>query len=131
MTSPEHCTATRFRVLIVEDDPDIGDVETLVLAYAGYDVLLVRNGQEALDMLVIHQFNIILLDLMMPGMDGLTFLAERRRLRIGDGIPILCVSAAAADMLTQALGLGASECVQKPADFEQLCDLVQRYCAAA
>ncbi len=130
VTSPDHQTTQRFRVLIVEDDPDVGDVETLILGYAGYDVFLVRNGREALDTLRRQRFNVVVLDLMMPGMDGLTFLAERHRLRIGEGIPILCVSAAATDMLTQALRLGACACVQKPTDFEQLCDMVEHYCTA-
>jgi DNA-binding response OmpR family regulator len=94
-------------------------------------VLLARTGQAALDTLHTHRVHLILLDLMMPGMDGLTFLAERRRLRIAEGIPIICLSAAASDMLAQALLLGARECLQKPADFDQLCDRVEYYCAAA
>jgi DNA-binding response OmpR family regulator len=121
----------RFRVLLVEDDPDMAAAETVILGYAGYEVLLVRSGQEALVALRAHRFHVIVLDLMMPGMDGLTFLAERRRLRIGEGTPVLCLSGAATDMLAQALRLGARECLQKPTDFNQLCDRVEHLCTAA
>jgi CheY-like chemotaxis protein len=120
--------AQSYRVLIVEDDPDMQDVGSQVLGYAGYDVVQARNGLEALATLREQEFNVILLDLMMPVMDGLTFLAERRRLGLGEGIPVVCVSAAAGEMLTQAQRLGACVCMQKPADFDRLCDIVAHYC---
>lgn len=121
--------AERHRVLVVEDDADMREVERQVLDFAGYDVLVARNGREALDTIKAERLSVILLDLMMPVMDGLTFLAERRRLELGEEIPVLCVSAGGPDMLRQALRLGAKECFEKPADLEVLCDRVEYYCA--
>lgn len=119
-----------FRILIVEDDADIREVESQVLGYAGYQVRSVRNGREALDALAVEHFSLIVLDLMMPVMDGLTFLNERRRLGIAEHVPVVCVSAAT-HLLSQAIGLGAQECLQKPTDFDQLCDRVEHYCSRA
>ncbi len=121
---------SRFRVLLVDDDPDMGHLETLILGHAGFDVRLVHNGCDALDALQTRRFHVILLDLMMPGMDGLTFLVERRRRRVAEATPVLCLSAAPTDILAQARRLGAAECLQKPADFDQLCERVAYHCGA-
>ncbi len=121
---------SRFRVLLVEDDLEMGDLETLILEHAGFDVRLVHNGCDALDALRTRRFHVILLDLMMPGMDGLTFLGERRRCRVAEATPVLCLSAAPTDMLAQAMRLGATECLQKPPDFDRLCERVAYHCGA-
>lgn len=121
----------RCRVLVVEDDPDVQNIERQVLGFAGYDVLVANNGKEALDQLRDSSPSVILLDLMMPVMDGLTFLTERRRLGLAEDVPVVCVSAAGGEMLHQALRLGLNECLQKPPDFDQLCNRVEYYCGAA
>ena len=122
--------AQSHRVLIVEDDPDMREIESQVLGYEGYEVLLATNGREALETVSDHGFDVILLDLMMPVMDGLTFLAERRRLGLAEGVPIVCVSAGGAEMLKHALRLGATECLQKPIDVDELCGRVAYYCSS-
>ena len=68
-------------VLIIEDDPDMRELERTVLECWGFDVRVAPNGHEGLRALAEHQPCVILLDLMMPIMDGLTFLAEWRRSR--------------------------------------------------
>jgi DNA-binding response OmpR family regulator len=73
---------------------------------------------------------VILLDLMMPVMDGLTFLAERKRRHLAEEVPVVCVSAAGEEMTADALRLGAKECIPKPADFDELCQRVAHYCVA-
>ncbi len=118
----------RFHVLIVEDDPDMGAIATLILRAAGFDVHLVGDGHEALRALRAGRFHLILLDLMMPGMDGLDFLEERHRRQLAEGTPVLCVSAASVDMLDHARRLGAAECLEKPADFDRLVDRVAHHC---
>jgi len=117
-------------VLVVDDDLDVREVERQMLDFAGYEVLVAGNGREALETLSDQRPSVILLDLMMPVMDGLTFLAERRRLGLGEDIPVVCVSAGGKEMLQQALRLGAKECLQKPPDFDELFDRVEHYCQA-
>jgi CheY-like chemotaxis protein len=115
-------------VLVIEDDADTRELERYALTCGGHDVLLAANGSEGLRALERQRPCVILLDLMMPVMDGLTFLAERRRRGICADVPVVCVSAAGEDVTAQALRLGARECLAKPTDFDHLCTKVTQYC---
>jgi DNA-binding response OmpR family regulator len=115
-------------VLVIEDDPDMREIERTTLAHSGHNVLVASNGLEGLRTLEKRRPCVILLDLMMPVMDGLTFLAERQRRHVADGVPVLCVSAGGEEMRAQALRLGADDCIPKPADLDELCDRVAHYC---
>jgi CheY-like chemotaxis protein len=117
-------------VLIIEDDPDMRELERVTLEYGGYQVSVALNGREGLRKLSESRPCVILLDLMMPVMDGLTFLAERKRDPEAAKVPVLCVSAAGIEMTDEALRLGARECLHKPADLLELCERVERYCGA-
>ena len=82
------------RVLVIEDDADTRELERLALTCGGHDVVLAANGNEGLRALERMRPCVIILDLMMPVMDGLTFLVERRRRGICADVPVVCVSAA-------------------------------------
>ena len=118
-------------MLVVEDDPDMREIERATLGFAGHDVLLASNGCEALQTLEHRRPCVILLDLMMPVMDGLTFLRERQKRGLARGVPVLCVTAGGDDMTRNALDLGARECMHKPADIDELCEKVAQYCRPA
>lgn len=80
-----------FQILIVEDDKSAARLMKAVLKHAGYDVFEAENGLEALELLDIHHIDLIVLDIMMPKMDGYEFT---ERLRSGGSmIPILMVTA--------------------------------------
>ena len=74
-------------VLIVDDDPAIGDLEEEVLGRAGYGVRRAYSGTEALLILREHRPDIVLLDLMLPGLSGEELLPAL------EGIPVIVVSA--------------------------------------
>ncbi len=115
-------------VLVVDDDPDIRELECMALSFDGFDVLTAADGQEALQVLSKCLPSVIVLDLMMPGMDGLTFLAERRKRALGEGIPVVCVSAAGRDMMSMAERLGARDCVPKPIELDAFVACVRSHC---
>ena len=118
-------------VLIVEDDPDMRSLQRLALECGGYEVEVATNGLEALQRLKsAARPCIILLDLMMPVMDGLAFLATRKTNPALQDIPVVCVSAGGQDLLARARQLGADECLPKSPDFHELCGVVERYCSA-
>lgn len=80
-----------LRILVAEDDKNTAKLMKAILSYAGYEVFGVENGLEALEITNKQHIDLIVLDIMMPKMDGYEF-AERLR-RGGDNTPILMVTA--------------------------------------
>jgi len=105
-------------VLVVDDDPDILQTLALCLSTEGYRVLMAANGQEALHVLDRERPDCILLDLMMPVMDGWQFVAEMEN-RGKRNVPLLILSA---DRSVQghASKLRADDFLAKPFDLDEL-----------
>lgn len=102
-------------ILIIDDDAAIGDLEQEVLARAGYAVLRAYSGTEALLLLRSSRPDLILLDLMLPGLSGEEVLPQIR------GIPVIVVSARASVQNKVALLLGgAADYLTKPFDTKEL-----------
>lgn len=80
-----------FQILVVEDDKNTARLMTLVLRRAGYDVYEAHNGMEALQVTDRQHIDLIVLDIMMPVMDGYEFTRQVRS--AGDNTPILMVTA--------------------------------------
>jgi len=102
------------RVLVIEDDPDIGRLVTLQLAELGFEYRLVADGVQGLDEAERGRWDLLVLDLMLPRLDGLQIC---RRLRAGnrDYLPILMLTAKSSE-LDRVLGLelGADDYLTKP-----------------
>src|SRR5439155_20514126 len=94
----------RRRVLIVDDDLEIREFLVYALEGEGYETRGAANGLEALLLLGEWRADLIVLDLMMPEMDGRAFLNEQHRVEGFADIPVLIVSALA-DLARQAQGL--------------------------
>jgi PAS domain S-box-containing protein len=136
------------RVLIVDDDDDFREVMRRQLAHAGYVVLDARDGASALHVARTSKPDVITVDLMMPGLDGWTFIEKLRQEEGLARIPIVVVSGAAdasvagrlpADVVTggdqsgtelQALRLGANVYLTKPIDASALTEQVTRLLGA-
>jgi two-component system response regulator MprA len=105
-------------ILVVDDDPKIRSVLGRGLRFEGYDVQIAASGLEALQLARDTPFDLVVLDLTMPRMDGLEVC---RRLRRGVSIPILMLTArdAVADRIV-GLDSGADDYLTKPFDFEEL-----------
>ncbi len=115
-------------VLVVEDDPDTREMERFALQCTGFHVEVASNGRAALEALSELRPCVILLDLMMPVMNGLDFLKSRQLEPALAKIPVICVSAAGPGLLSAALKLGAQECLVKPADLDVICERVRVLC---
>ena len=111
--------------LVVEDDPQIQRLLQESLQDEGYEVRAALNGREALDLLDGWLPDIILLDLLMPVMDGRRFRAEQLRLDLGVAVPLLVLSASR-DGRGVARELSATEFVAKPFELDDLLDAVER-----
>ncbi len=108
-----------MRALVVDDDPSIREVLEIVLDQDGYEVRTASNGRIALEILSDWQPAVILLDLMMPVLDGRGFRTEQLRDAHLAPIPVIVLSAAN-DARQQASTMGAAACLQKPFDADQL-----------
>jgi two-component system response regulator MprA len=106
------------RVLVVDDDPHIRSVVGRGLRFEGYDVQLAADGAEALRIARQEPLQLVVLDVMLPGMDGLEVC---RRLRRGTHVPILMLTArdAVPDRIA-GLDSGADDYLVKPFDFDEL-----------
>ncbi len=111
-------------VLIVDDDPDILQTLALCLSTEGYRVLMASNGREALELLKTEHPAAILLDLMMPVMDGWQFVAELDLLG-GRPAPLLILSADRA-VQGHAVKLKANGHLAKPFDLDELLGKVEQ-----
>jgi DNA-binding response OmpR family regulator len=112
------------KVLVVEDEPAIRDLLQLALEQEGYPVALATDGYEALTQLERERPELILLDLMLPHMDGVTFVAELERSGRRAGVPILVLSAASHASSTAA-EIRAEGYLPKPFDLVELLDQVR------
>lgn len=107
-----------FKILIVDDDVNICQLLNLYLVKEGYKTAICNNGQDALNEIAKQRYDIMLLDIMMPGMDGLETLAQVRKTY---NIPVILLSARGEPMdKINGLDLGADDYVTKPFEPQEL-----------
>ncbi|MGE0452366.1 MAG: response regulator transcription factor [Vicinamibacteria bacterium] len=106
---------TQRRVLVVEDDPDIVELVSHYLAAEGFTLESSNDGRDALARLETGAFQLLVLDLQLPGMDGLTLLTELRRRSRTRGLPVVMLTARG-DLADRVVGLemGADDYIVKP-----------------
>jgi DNA-binding response OmpR family regulator len=106
------------RVLVVDDEPETVKYLSANLRVRGYDVLCAYDGREALKVCGEHEFNLVVLDIMLPGLDGLQVC---RAIRQQSDVPILVLSALGQEEdIVRALDLGADDYLTKPFGVEEL-----------
>lgn len=107
-----------YRLLVVDDEPQITRVLKSALASSGYEVKVAHNAEEALDLAAKWPPEMVITDLVMPGMDG---VALCRELRAHSDVPILVLSVRDQDQQKiQALDAGADDYVTKPFSIQEL-----------
>jgi two-component system OmpR family response regulator len=113
-----------MRLLVVEDDPTIASFLVKGLQEAGFAVDAAEDGNRGLQLAVTEPYDAAVLDLMLPGRDGLTLLAELRRRRIAT--PVLILSARrSVDDRVQGLQAGGDDYLTKPFAFSELLARIQ------
>ncbi len=116
------------RVLVVEDNPDLRTLLTDALTDAGFEIRTVANGEEALASVETFRPQAIVLDLMMPVMDGPTFLLHRRSVPALQAIPVLVLTAHPGHRRVLD-GLNVTVVLRKPYDLNELIDAVDTLCS--
>ena len=119
--------AEKQRILIVDDDANIAELISLYLMKECYETMIVGDGEEALRVFPEFKPNLVLLDLMLPGMDGFEIC---RQIRDNKNTPIIMVSAKKDDIdKIRGLGLGADDYMTKPFSPSELVARVKAHLA--
>lgn len=111
-------TAMGAKILIVEDDPQIAFIVKEMLEEKGYEVTWATTGLEGHEDFKLGKFDLVLIDLMLPEMDGFTLC---KHIRLTSDVPILIISAKQDDVdKVKSLGLGADDYIEKPFSLVEL-----------
>jgi len=112
-------------ILLVEDDEDVREMLTLTLEMSGYAVAVASNGTAALQALDQRRPCLVILDLVMPGLDGWGVLAQMKARELDD-IPVCVISAISERTPSEAVAS-----LRKPFDTNELLAVAARYCSPA
>ena len=118
-----------MRILVVDDQKEILDILNILLSGEGYEVIQAENGKEALDSLKRMEFDLIILDVMMPQFNGYQTCIEIRKI---SNVPILFLSAKSQDSdKTLGYSSGGDDYLSKPFSYNELLNrvkaLIRRY----
>ncbi len=112
----ENESVHKKRVLVVDDDRGILTFLSIKLRLCGYETIAANNGEKALELVRTENPDIILLDILMPGIDGYEVL---QRMRVFSRLPVI-VASAKGNEADKALRLGANGFASKPFDMQRL-----------
>ena len=122
---PKEIPLAPSRILVVDDEPDIRANLKDILADMGYDVDTAANGDDALALVSGKAYDVALLDLKMPGMDGLELYRRIKKIHSAT-IVIIVTAYTGGDTARAAMAAGAWEIISKPLDFSQLLPLIEK-----
>ncbi len=114
-------------VLVVEDQPDIRSLTKYIVECIGYNVIEAGNGYEAFEAAKSKSPDLILMDIAMPKMNGITSAALIRKSEKSKGIPIVAFTSYGNEYMDEADSFGFDKVVQKPLDEEHMKILLDEY----
>jgi DNA-binding response OmpR family regulator len=117
----------RQKVAVIEDDPDIAELLRQVLSNEGFQVTLIRDGAKALPILETSSFDVAILDVMLPGKDGVTVMREIRENPLTQTLPVVMLSARVDDQtMWNGWRAGCDLYLSKPLDSEKLVQAMRK-----
>ncbi|MZR63035.1 response regulator [Alcanivorax sp. DP30] len=120
------------RVLVAEDTLEIQMILRKILGQAGLEVTVVNDGREAIERFTQESFDLVLMDMQMPNVDGLTATREIRSMPAGKKPPILAITGNAFDAdRSRCLAAGMNDVLVKPVRLERLCEAVAYWLSEA
>jgi len=129
LASGAHCPLRGRRILIVDDQQDARDLLAFVLTRFGAEVHVAERGADALELLMAQEFDVLLSDIAMPGLDGYALIRQVRAAGARTDRPLRAVAVTAhtgAEVWRRTLAAGFDACATKPVDADELLDLLER-----
>ena len=120
-----------YKVLVCDDEKDIVSAISIYLTSDGYEVIPARNGLEALDIVKHNDVHLVLMDIMMPVMDGITATRVIRSFARADAktIPIIAMTANAFDEdAKKCIEAGMNAHLTKPIEIDRVIEVLGQYC---
>lgn len=112
------------KILLVDDGEDFLDYSKKRLVNRGLEVWTAKNGAEAIDIIEKNDFSVVVLDVLMPNMDGIETLQRIKKIK--PELPVIMLSGhGAVESATEGLKLGAVEYLLKPCDFDTLLSSIE------
>ncbi len=118
----------RCRILVVDDSADNLFLLQVVLEEEGYEVELADSGTSALEKIFASPPDLVLLDMMMPEMNGIEVTQTLRQHDQFKDLPIVIITAYEEDVVKQKLSVKTNGCLRKPINFEELLQKVRFFC---
>jgi CheY-like chemotaxis protein len=117
-----------MKILVADDEPDLRDTLKLLLELRGHNVSLAVNGQDAINMAIQERPDVILMDIRMPVMDGITATRILHNQPETSAIPVICTSAFFKEnyLSTDARRAGCIELLAKPLEWKRLEEVLER-----
>jgi CheY-like chemotaxis protein len=115
------------KVLVVEDYADTRLFMKFLIESYGYQVCEATDGLDALEIIKHHFPDLILMDIAMPVMDGLTATRKIRAFKEGADVPIIAVTAHGKQLYEKAIEAGCTDLIEKPVDFDSLESVLNQY----
>jgi CheY-like chemotaxis protein len=115
----------RLKILIVEDDDDLRALYSYMLAAGGYKVKAVRNGLEALAEIQVNRPDVIVTDIIMPGLSGLDLImAVRSNDELAD-LPVVAITSFGESLREEARAAGATDSIDKPTEIARMREVIE------
>jgi CheY-like chemotaxis protein len=117
------------KILVVDDEPDVMDIATVRLKYLGYEIIPAFDAEQALAILQKDTPDLILLDLLLPKMQGDELCKKLKSAGKFKGIPVILFTASTIRprLLENIKEMGADDCIAKPFEPEDLVEKVKKY----
>ena len=114
-----------YRILVAEDNSLNQKIATYLLSKSGALVVLVSDGEAAVKQFETNEFDLVLMDIQMPGMDGIQTTRHIRK-ELKSNIPIIALSASSYDdEYKECIEAGMNDCIVKPIDIEKLSAIIK------
>lgn len=115
------------KVLLIDDERDLLDMLEFRLKAKGYEMVTALNGQEGLEKAMAEKPDVILLDVMMPGMDGFEVCRRLKEAQGTKGISVIFFTAIQIPYLSEKCAkLGAADCIVKPFESEEIIEKIEK-----
>jgi CheY-like chemotaxis protein len=115
----------RSKILIVEDDDDLRALYSYMLAAGGYKVKAVRNGLEALAEIQVNRPDVIVTDIIRPGLSGLDLIAAVRSNDELADLPVVAITSFGESLREEARAAGATDSIDKPTEIARMREMIE------